>query len=126
NVYESGPGKRSKATICTLVLGSGGFRARVKQNLKWWGSIFYLRISSSKRRKTPPPREAPLSKFELSTTKQSSPETRFAMVSRLVAVLCVIGLNALRAQTALEAWVQRYNGPGHGHDYAQAVVVDGR
>ena len=47
------------------------------------------------------------------------------MVSRLVAVLCVIGLNALRAQTALEAWVQRYNGPGHGHDYAQAVVVDG-
>ena len=30
-----------------------------------------------------------------------------------------------RAETAVQAWVQRCNGPGNGDDYANAVAVNG-
>ena len=48
---------------------------------------------------------------------------RLAVGGLLAALLCL--LPALtRAETAVQAWVQRYNGPTNSSDYANDLAVD--
>src|SRR6266446_1777748 len=46
------------------------------------------------------------------------------MASKLAAALWLTALSATPAQTAVQAWVQRYSHPADASDYAQKVVTD--
>src|SRR5438445_323519 len=46
------------------------------------------------------------------------------MASKLAAALWLTALSATPAQTAVQAWVQRYSHPADASDYAQEVVTD--
>jgi hypothetical protein len=42
-----------------------------------------------------------------------------------LALAVMVGPGLAYGQTAVQAWVQRYNGPGNTNDHARAVAVSG-
>jgi hypothetical protein len=49
---------------------------------------------------------------------------RFAATQLLLTVILLSAAASLPAGPAVQAWVQRYNGPINGNDYANAIAVD--
>jgi hypothetical protein len=49
---------------------------------------------------------------------------RFHAIGMLITLLCLLYSSGLFAQVDT-AWVRRYDGPAHSHEYARAIAVDG-